>query len=65
LARVLKPQGRFFHYTGTPNMLTSGRNVPNEVSKRLQRAGFQTKHVLDGVLAVKDARSQGRARSNR
>ena len=35
LARVIRPRGRLFHYTGTPNKLTSGRDVPNEVSKRL------------------------------
>ncbi|MBC8210773.1 MAG: SAM-dependent methyltransferase [Gammaproteobacteria bacterium] len=53
LARVLKPKGRLFHYTGSPNKLTSGRNVPNEVSKRLQYAGFVTELIGDGVLAVK------------
>jgi uncharacterized protein len=40
LARVLKRRGRLFHYTGTPNKLTSGRDVPAEVAKRLQNAGF-------------------------
>jgi predicted methyltransferase len=53
LARVVKRKGRLFHYTGTPNKLTSGRDVPNEVAKRLQRAGFATKLEGDGVLAVK------------
>jgi predicted methyltransferase len=53
LARVLKPKGKLFHYTGTPNKLTSGRDVPNEVSTRLQRAGFTTERVGDGVLAQK------------
>jgi predicted methyltransferase len=42
-----------FHYTGTPNKLTSGRDVPNEVAKRLNKAGFTTEIVGDGVLAVK------------
>ncbi|HET8881667.1 MAG TPA: SAM-dependent methyltransferase, partial [Solimonas sp.] len=32
LARVLKIGGRMFHYTGTPNRLTSRRDVPNEVA---------------------------------
>src|SRR6185295_18540239 len=53
LARVLKRKGKLFHYTGTPNKLTSGRNVPNEVATRLQRAGFATQFNGDGVLAVK------------
>ncbi len=54
LARVLKRRGRLFHYTGTPNKLTSGRDVPNEVVKRLRRAGFATKLKGDGVLAVRN-----------
>ncbi|OGI45649.1 MAG: methyltransferase [Candidatus Muproteobacteria bacterium RBG_16_65_34] len=53
LARVLKRHGKLFHYTGTPNKLTSGRDVPNEVAKRLRQAGFVTELVGDGVLAVK------------
>jgi predicted methyltransferase len=53
LARVLRRGGRLFHYTGTPNKLTSGRDVPNEVAVRLRRAGFTTELRLDGVLATK------------
>lgn len=53
LARVLVRGGRLFHYTGTPNKLTSGRDVPNEVAKRLQRAGFTTRLEGDGVLATR------------
>ena len=53
LARVLRKAGRLFHYTGTPNRLTSGRDVPREVSRRLEKAGFRTGPVLDGVLAIK------------
>jgi len=53
LARVLKRKGKIFHYTGTPNKLTSGRDVPNEVSKRLRPAGFVPELSGDGVLAVK------------
>ena len=52
LGRVLKPNGKLFHYTGTPNKLTSGRDVPGEVAKRLRRAGFATSFNGDGVLAV-------------
>ena len=53
LARVLKRKGKLFHYTGTPNKLTSGRDVPNEVAKRLRQAGFVSELNGDGVLAVK------------
>ncbi len=53
LARVLKRKGKLFHYTGTPNKLTSGRDVPNEVIKRLQHAGFLAAINGDGILAVK------------
>jgi predicted methyltransferase len=53
LARVLKRKGKLFHYTGTPNKLTSERDVPNEVANRLRRAGFATEINGDGVLAVR------------
>jgi len=53
LARVIKHKGKLFHYTGTPNKLTSGRDVPGEVLKRLRRAGFVAEVNGDGVLAVK------------
>jgi predicted methyltransferase len=53
LARVLKPRGVLFHYTGTPNKLTSGRDVPKEVATRLRQAGFSTDMEGDGVLAVR------------
>lgn len=53
LARVVKPGGRLFHYTGAPNKLTSGRDVPNEVAKRLRRAGFTAELHGDGVLAAR------------
>jgi predicted methyltransferase len=53
LARVIRRKGRLFHYTGTPNKLTSGRDVPGEVARRLQRAGFVTELIGDGVLARK------------
>ena len=53
LARVIRRRGRVFHYTGTPNKLTSGRDVPNEVATRLRQAGFSTELNGDGVLAVR------------
>jgi predicted methyltransferase len=53
LARVLRRGGRLFHYTGSPNKLTSGRDVPREVAKRLEKAGFKAELALDGVLATR------------
>lgn len=53
LARVLRRGGRLFHYTGSPNKLTSGRDVPREVARRLQNAGFRAQLALDGVLAMR------------
>jgi uncharacterized protein len=53
LARLLKRRGALFHYTGSPNRLTSNRDVPGEVANRLRRAGFATRFDGDGVLAVK------------
>jgi len=56
LARVLVRRGRLFHYTGAPNRLTSGRDVPSEVATRLRRAGFRTQRVGDGLLAERAER---------
>lgn len=53
LARVLHRGGRLFHYTGSPNKLTSGRDVPREVQKRLEKAGFKAELALDGVLGTR------------
>ncbi|MFN7781256.1 MAG: class I SAM-dependent methyltransferase [Lysobacterales bacterium] len=58
LARVLKPGGRLFHYTGAPNRLTSGRDVPREVARRLEKAGFRAELALDGVFAIKATRQR-------
>jgi predicted methyltransferase len=57
LARVLKRNAKLFHYTGTPNKLTSGRNLPNEVAKRMKVAGFAVQVVGDGILATKGSGS--------
>jgi len=53
LARVLKRRGRLFHYTGSPNRRSSGRDLAAEVAGRLRRAGFSAELEGDGVLAVK------------
>jgi predicted methyltransferase len=54
LARVLRRRGRLFHYTGNPNKLGSGRDLPTEVAQRLRIAGFGVEKLGDGVLAVKN-----------
>ena len=56
LARVMKRGGKMFHYTGAPNKLTTGRDVPNEVAARLKRSGLKTRLHGDGVLAQKGGR---------
>jgi hypothetical protein len=56
LARVLQPGGRLFHYTGNPNRLTTGRDVPREVAQRLRHAGFSAERCGDGILAVRGRR---------
>lgn len=53
LARVIRRGGRLFHYTGSPNKLTTGRDVPTEVATRLGKAGFEAKLALDGVFATR------------
>jgi len=53
LARVLRRRGKLFHYTGTPNKLSSGRDVANEVASRLRHTGFAAQPNGDGILAVK------------
>jgi predicted methyltransferase len=57
LARVIRRRGKLFHYTGTPNRLASGRNLPIEVATRLRRAGFAADLTGDGVLAVHTGRT--------
>jgi uncharacterized protein len=54
LARVLRRRGRLFHYVGTPNKLTSQRDVPQEVASRLVQAGFTVRFNGDGVLATRN-----------
>ncbi|MDB6083561.1 MAG: SAM-dependent methyltransferase [Gammaproteobacteria bacterium] len=53
LARVLKRRGKLFHYTGTPNKVSRGRDVPSEVAGRLRKSGFAVEKLRDGVLAAK------------
>ncbi|NOZ22204.1 MAG: methyltransferase domain-containing protein [Planctomycetes bacterium] len=43
LFRILKRGGRLFHYTGAPHSRSGRRDVPAEVQRRLQAAGFRTR----------------------
>jgi predicted methyltransferase len=56
LARVLRPGGRLFHYTGAPNQRSRGRDLAREVAGRLQAAGFRARPQGDGVLAQRERR---------
>jgi predicted methyltransferase len=51
LARVLRPGGIMFHYTGAPNSVSRGRKLAREVVTRLRHAGFASEFNGDGVLA--------------
>ncbi len=52
-ARVLRRPGRLFHYTGAPNRLSRGRDLPDEVARRLRVAGFRVRREADGLLATR------------
>ncbi|MEW6356764.1 MAG: MnmC family methyltransferase [Planctomycetota bacterium] len=43
LFRVLSDGGRLFHYTGAPHSRSGRRDVPTEVQRRLETAGFHTR----------------------
>jgi uncharacterized protein len=53
LARVTKKKGRLFHYTGSPNKIARGRDLANEILRRLQVAGFAASKVGDGVVGIR------------
>jgi uncharacterized protein len=55
LARVIKPRGRLFHYTGAPNKIARGRDLAAEVIRRLAAAGFEAKKDGDGVMGRRAA----------
>lgn len=56
LYRILKPNGKLFHYTGEPGKKFKGRDVAGEVMGRLNKAGFNTVFRVKkaaGVVAIK------------
>jgi uncharacterized protein len=62
LARVLRPGGVLFHYTGAPNSVSRGRELAREVIARLGHAGFAAGLEGDGVLARATGARPPRAR---
>jgi predicted methyltransferase len=52
LARILKRRGRLFHYTGSPNKASSGRDLAQEVTRRLRQSGFSVDRDGDGLIAI-------------
>jgi predicted methyltransferase len=53
LARVLRPGGRLFHWTGAPNSRSRGRDLAREVIRRLAAVGFDARPEGDGVFAIR------------
>jgi len=51
LYRILRPQGRLFHYIGDPKS-PSGRTTTRGVVRRLQEAGFQQVRQVPGAFGV-------------
>ncbi len=49
LHRVLKNEGKLFHYTGTPGA-ARGKNIPKGVKQRLAEAGFMEIKWVEGCL---------------
>lgn len=65
LARVLRPGAPLFHYTGAPNRNSRGRDLPAEVMRRLDAAGFDARREADGVFAVRRRSSSARSSTAR
>ncbi len=51
LERVLATNGILFHYTGSPNKKSRGRDMQKEVKLRLKKAGLEAEIVGDGLVA--------------
>jgi hypothetical protein len=51
LERVLATNGILFHYTGSPNKVSRGRNMQKEVKRRLAKAGLEAEIIGDGLVA--------------
>lgn len=53
LHRVLRRNGRLFHYTGNPHRIRRGNSFLVNVAKRLKRAGFKKVMLKEDLLGVK------------
>lgn len=62
LERVLAIGGILFHYTGTPNKVSRGRDMQKEVKRRLGQAGLAAEIIGDGLVARRATSSARRAR---
>lgn len=52
--RVLRRNGKMYHYTGDPNKKTRGKSLPEKTIENLRRAGFRkARKAYQGVLAQK------------
>jgi len=56
LERVLDTNGILFHYTGSPNSKSRGRDMQKEVKKRLAKAGLAAEIAGDGLVARRSSR---------
>jgi uncharacterized protein len=54
LFRVMKKQGRLYHYTGDPGSRNRNLDIREGISKRLSKSGFvNIKRVFNGLIAEK------------
>ncbi len=52
--RILRPHGRFYHYTGNPNKAVRKHPLAQQTRARLKKVGFsRVKEAYQGVQAVK------------
>ena len=52
LARVIKPEGRLFHYTGEPGSRYRSVNLQRGITERLRRAGFKDIEYHPSVMGI-------------
>jgi len=50
--RVLRPGGRFFHYTGNPHVVKKGSSFVDGVIRRLKAAGFKNVIKVEHLMGV-------------
>jgi hypothetical protein len=52
LARVIKPKGRMFHYTGEPGSRYRGLNIQRGIVIRLRSAGFKDLEYHSSIMGI-------------